>query len=240
VKKYTTDTFFNGQIQVKQDSIGYRFSIDAVLLAYFTKPRPSEKILDLGTGCGIIPLIMGYRNPELIIHAIEVQPDLAELAALNIKDNHMQGRILIRHQDMKTLKPDDIGGPVDLIVCNPPYRKPNSGRINPVRQRALARHEIKATLFDVIRTAQRLLRTGGRFVTIYTADRLADLIAHMRSDQIEPKMMRIIHSTWNTEAKLILVEGIKGGRPGIKIASPLIIYDEHGNYTDAVNLMFQP
>jgi len=240
VQKYTTDTFFNGQIQVKQDPSGYRFSIDAVLLAYHADPRPGEKILDLGTGCGIIPLIIGYRNPESSIHAVEVQPALAELAALNVRDNQMQDRILIRCQDMKTLKPDDIGGPVDLVVCNPPYRRPNSGRINPVPQKALARHEIEATLIDVVRAAHRMLRTAGRFVTIYAAERLSDLISQMRCDHIEPKLMRIIHSAWNTEAKLVLVAGIKGGRPGLKIEPPLIIYDEHGKYSAEVNLMFQP
>ena len=238
MQKYTTDTFFNGQIQVKQFPCGYRFSIDAVLLAYHANPCPGEKILDLGTGCGIIPLIIGHRNPELSIHAVEVQPDLADLAALNVKENQMQDRILIRCQDMKTLKPDDIGGPVDLVICNPPYHRLNSGRINPVQQKALARHEIKATLFDVVRTARRLLRTAGRFVTIYAAERLTDLIPQMRSDHIEPKLLQIIHSAWNIEAKLVLVEGIKGGRPGLKIAPPLVIYDEYGNYTDEVNLMF--
>ena len=240
MQKYTNDTFFNGQIQVKQDPSGYRFSIDAILLAYHANPRPGEKILDLGTGCGIIPLIISHRNPEFIIHAVEVQPALADLAVLNAKENQMQDRILIRCQDMKTLKPVDIGGPVDLVVCNPPYRRQKSGRINPIQQKAVARHEIKATLFDVVQTARRLLRTAGRFVTIYTAERATDLISQMRSDHIEPKTMQIIHSAPNTEGKLILVEGIKGGRPGLKIAPPLAIYDEFGNYTEAVSLMFQP
>lgn len=240
MKEYTTDTFFNGQLKVVQEPSGYRFSIDAVLLAHHAVRCPGEKILDLGSGCGIIPLIMAFRNPALSLHAVEVQPELADLAALNVKENHMQDRIQVYCLDMKSLKPDDIGGSVDLVVCNPPYRRKNSGRVNPIEQKALARHEIKATLGDVVRTARRLLRPAGRFVTIYAADRTTDLIAQMRNDHIEPKIMQVIYSAWNTGGKLILIEGIKGGRPGLKIAPPLVIYNEDGNYTDQANLMFQP
>lgn len=239
MNQYTTDTFFNGQLKVKQESSGYRFSIDAVLLAHHAIGSPGEKILDLGTGCGIIPLIMAFKNPDLSVHAVEVQPDLADLAALNVEENHMQDRIRVYCLDMKSLRPDDIGGPVDLVVCNPPYRRKNSGRVNPIEQKALARHEIKATLGDVVGAARRLLRPAGRFVTIYAVDRTTDLIAQMRKDRIEPKIMQVIYSAWNTDGKLISIEGVKGGRPGLRIAPPLVIYDGDGNYTDQVNMMFK-
>ncbi len=239
MQEYTTDTFFNGQLKVIQEPSGYRFSVDAVLLAHHAIGCPGEKILDLGTGCGIIPLIMAFKNPALSVHAVEVQSELADLAALNVKENHMQDRIQVYRLDMKSLKPDGIGGPVDLVVCNPPYRRKHSGRVNPIQQKALARHEIKATLGDVVRTARRMLRTAGRFVTIYAADRTTDLIAQMRNDHIEPKIMQVIYSAWNTDGKLILIEGVKGGRPGLKIAPPLLIYDEDGNYTDQVSVMFK-
>ncbi len=240
MKDFSTDTFFNGKIKVKQNRSGYRFSIDAVLLAYHAGKCPGGRILDLGTGCGIIPLIMAYRNPKLTVYGIEVQKELADIATINVKSNNMENQIAIFCRDMKELNCDMISGPVDMVVSNPPYRKVLSGRMNPDQQRAVARHEIKATLFDVIETARRMLLTSGKIVMVYSSDRLTDIITQMRSFNIEPKFLRTIHSNGNSEAKLILVEGIKGGRPGATIASPLIIYRKDGSYTSEVKQMFMP
>ena len=236
----TTDTFFNGRIAVQQNRSGYRFSIDAVLIAHHTKPRPGDTVLDLGTGCGIIPLILVYREPEIKVYGIEVQEKLADIASLNIGQNKMSGNITIFCMDMKKLKYDMVSGPVDLVVSNPPYRRAESGRINPDRERAVARHEIKVTLYDVVETASRMLRVSGRFIIVYPAERMTDILTQMRTSGIEPKFLRTIHSERNTEAKLILAEGIKGGRPGIKIGPPLIIYSKNGSYTDEVERMFLP
>ena len=237
---YTTDTFFNGRIQVKQNRTGYRFSIDAVLLAYQAAPRSGDKVIDLGTGCGIISLVMAFRNPDITVYAIEVQEKLAQVAIANVKNNHLQDRITVLGADMKTIKPDMTAGPVDLVVCNPPYRRPGSGRISPHNQRAVARHELKANLQDVTGSARRMLKTAGRFVVIYTAERTTDIFCQMRTDGIEPKCIRTIHSNSRSEAKLVLIEGIKGGNPGLKIAPPLMVYDENGDYTDEVQQMFEP
>ena len=236
----TTDTFLNGCIKVSQNRSGYRFSIDSILLASNAGPRPGDKVLDLGTGCGIIPLILAYREPNLKIFGIELQKELADIAASNVKENQMDGSITIICKDIKELKNDMISGPVDLVVSNPPYRKAESGRINPDAQRAVARHEIKVSLNDITATVRRVLLTAGRFVTIYSAERITDLLTHLRSAGIEPKFLRMIHSGVKTEAKLVLVEGIKGGRPGVKIGPPLIIYDEKGAYTQEVEKMFLP
>lgn len=236
----TADTFFNGRIRVKQNRAGYRFSIDAVLIAGLTIPSPDDTVLDLGTGCGIIPLILAYRHPKIKVHGIEVQQQLADLAIINVEENRMKDRITIHCMDMKKLKHDMMSGPVDLVVSNPPYRKAESGRINPDQQRAVARHEIKATLSDVVETAQRMLRTAGRFVTVYPAERMADILIQMRSAGLEPKSLRTVHSDRHTDAKLIIVEGKKGGRPGLKIGSPVIIYRKDGSYTDEVQEMFKP
>ncbi len=240
MKDFSTDTFFNGNIKVKQNMSGYRFSIDAVLLAYHAGKCSGSRILDLGTGCGIIPLIMAYRNPELTVYGIEVQKELADIATINVKSNNMENQISVLCRDMKDLNYDMISGPVDMVVSNPPYRKISSGRMNPDQQRAVARHEIKATLLDVIETARRMLHTSGRIVTVYSSDRITDIITQMRSFNIEPKFLRSIHSNENSEAKMILVEGIKGGRPGVTIAPPLIIYNKNGSYTDEVKQMFLP
>jgi tRNA1Val (adenine37-N6)-methyltransferase len=240
MKPLTKDTFFNGRIIVKQDRSGYRFSIDSILLARHADPRPGDKVLDLGTGCGIIPIILAYRDPNLNIFGIEVQKELADIACFNVEENHMSHIITILCKDMKELKNDMISGPVDLVVSNPPYRKAESGRINPDIQRALARHEIKVSLLDIIATVRRVLRTAGRFVTIYSAERLTDLMTHLRSEGIEPKFIRMVHSGIKTEAKLVLVEGIKGGRPGTKIGPPLLLYDGNGSYTQEVEEMLSP
>jgi tRNA1Val (adenine37-N6)-methyltransferase len=240
MSSHTIDTFFNGRIRIRQNQAGYRFSIDAVLLAYHATPQAGDKVLDLGTGCGIIPLIMAYRQPNIRLYAIDVQTKLAGLAAVNVKKNKYDDRITVYCMDMKLLRPDMTAGFVDLVVCNPPYRRQGSGRINPSRQRAIARHELKVDLRTVVNTARRMLRTAGRFVTIYTAERIADILAEMRVAGLEPKYIRMIHSDPDADAGLILAKGIKGGRPGLKIAPPLFVYDSKGHYTNEVQKMFEP
>src|SRR5210317_2172391 len=118
---YTTDTFFNGKIRITQERAGYRFSIDAVLLANFAVPRSGDQVLELGTGCGIIPLILAYRQPQIEIYGVEVQAELAELAVSNVRENQLHDRISVICADMKSLRPAMTAGPVDLVVCNPPF-----------------------------------------------------------------------------------------------------------------------
>jgi tRNA1Val (adenine37-N6)-methyltransferase len=236
----TADTFFNGKITVRQNRSGYRFSIDAVLLAHHADPGPGKTVVDLGSGCGIISMILAYRRPDTRIYGIELQKDLADMAALNVAESAMADRVSIICADMKTFPTDMVDGPVYLVVSNPPYRLANSGRVNPDAQRARARHEIAVTLEDVIQTAYRVLAVTGRLVMIYPAERITDIMTCMRSSGIEPKFLRTIHSGRRTEAKRILVEGVKGGHPGMKIDVPLIIYHQDGSYTDEVKKMFQP
>jgi len=240
VEPLTTDSFFDGRIRIKQHQYGYRFSIDAVILAHHADPKPGDKVVDLGTGCGIVPLILAYRHPNLNVYGVEIQAELAAISEQNILENHLDDRISILHEDMNTLKINRVCGPVDLVISNPPYRKAHSGRINPNRQRAVARHEIRTTLGDVIETARRLLRPFGHYLSIYTADRMTDMFTQLRSAGLEPKFLRSIHSTRNSEAKLILVEALKGGGPGIKIGPSLIIYQTDGSYTAEVENMFAP
>lgn len=236
----TKDTFFNGRLIVNQSASGYRFSIDSVILANLAVVKRGQRVLDLGTGCGIIPLIMAWRNPDAgPIYGVEIQAELADTAAENVRQNRMESRITIRCTDMKTLAPEATDGPFDAVVCNPPHYKNNSGRINPDTQRAIARHEITVTLDDMAATAQRMLCRAGRLILIYPAERLVDLACAMRNAGIEPKRLRFIHSTAGTEAKRVFVEGIAGKRPGAKIAAPLNIYDAAGHYTPETAAMFE-
>ena len=236
----TTDGFLNGRLTILQKSDGYRFSVDAVILANSIDPKSGESVLDLGTGCGIIPLILSYRNPGATITGVEVQPALAGLAKKNVRFNQMQDRIEIVQADMRqmVLPPERNG--FDWVICNPPYRKPLSGRLNPNTEKALARHEIKVDLEQLVATVRKMLYTGGRFVTIYPAERLSDLICQMRGYGIEPKKIRCIHSKYGQNAKLILVHGIKGGRPGVTIEPPLSVYNENGGYTREIEAMMMP
>jgi tRNA1Val (adenine37-N6)-methyltransferase len=239
VSERTTDTFFRRQLEVAQAKAGYRFSIDAVLLAHYIRPQADDVIVDLGTGCGIIPLVLAFRHPGLRLYGVEVQPELAELARLNVAANHFTDRTTILEQDMKEIRPADVGSPIDWVISNPPFRSVGSGRMNPNQQRAIARHEIKASLEDVIGSADRLLSLGGRFATIYSSERLVDMTGRMRAAGLEPKQMRLIHSKESREAKLFLMLGIKGANAGLTVEAPLIVYNEDGTYTAEVARMLE-
>lgn len=236
----TEDTFFNGHLRLKQHRGGYRYSIDAVILASAVQPKPGETLVDLGTGCGIIPLILAYRHPGIRIWGVELQASLAAVAEANIRENEMTSRVTVVRGDMRDIRPRMVEAPVDTVVSNPPYRRGRSGRVNPDEERALARHEIAITLPDILRVSRSLLKTGGRFIVIYTANRIADLLWHMRNERIEPKRLRTVHSHAGKEARLVLIEGTKDGSPGMVVAPPLIVYSEHGGYSAEVQAMFAP
>jgi tRNA1Val (adenine37-N6)-methyltransferase len=236
----TTDTFFNGKVAVCQTRRGYRFSIDAVLLAAAVQPKPGEVVIDMGTGCGVVPIILAFRYPQARFIGIELQLSLARLAEQNVTANHMQNQITILHQDMRSIKPDSIERPVDWVVSNPPYRPADSGRMNPNTERAVARHEIHLRLDELMQVCRGVLKTGGRFAVIYPCERLVDLFGEMRSAGIEPKWMQSVHSRKDDTAKLALVKGIMRGRPGLTISPPMVIYDADGRYTRSVEMMMEP
>jgi len=237
---FSSDTFFNDRLRIRQYKSGYRFSIDAIFLSYYAGLYGHDVVLDLGTGCGVIPLIMAYRNPKLRIYGVEVQKELAEIAAFNVKDNQMADRIIILCQDMVTLTKKDIPLPIDMVVCNPPYRKRASGRINPNTQRAVARHEIQTDLSGILNTASRILDISGRFITIYPAVRTAEILSQMHASGLEPKFLRMIHSFHHSNSSFVLVEARQGGNSGLTIGPPLFIYQNDGRYTEEIENMFLP
>ena len=151
----------------------------------------------------------------------------------------MEDRITILCEDMVALRGDMLPKSADIVVCNPPYRKAESGRISPNQQRAIARHEIRVTLYEVVETACRMLDVSGRFITIYPAERTLDILSQMRASDLEPKWLCNIHSYRHSNAALVLIEGIKGGHSGMKIKPPLIIYREDDTYTDEVEKMME-
>ena len=236
----TSDTFFNGNVTVCQTRQGYRFSIDAVLLAAAVLPKPGELVMDMGTGCGVVPILMAFRHPGVRFIGVELQSSLARLAAQNVTANHMGDKIEILHKDIRSITQDAIEGPVDWVISNPPYRPTDSGRMNPNTERAVARHEIHLRLNELMQVCRGLLKTGGRFAAIYPVERLVELFEEMRSAGIEPKWMQSVHSRIEDSAKLVLVKGKMRGRPGLKVSPPLVVYDTDGQYTPCVGKMMAP
>ncbi|MBM4331922.1 MAG: tRNA1(Val) (adenine(37)-N6)-methyltransferase [Deltaproteobacteria bacterium] len=234
----TLETLLGGRLKILQKKSGYRFSVDALLLAHFTEVRLKDCLIDLGTGCGILPLILTCRKKAENVIGVEIQPSLADLARRNAALNHLSSRIEIWEKDLKTLKREIPGGTFDVVVSNPPYRKVGSGRINPGLEKALARHEIKAALNDILKAAHHLLKEKGRLNMIYPASRAADLIHEMRKSHLEPKLWQFVHSHQKDEARLMLLEAVKGGQAQVKVLPPLYLYDSVGQYTTEAQELF--
>jgi len=219
----TFDTFFDGKVQVLQKQRGYRFSVDAVLLSRFIRIGKNEKAIDLGTGCGILPLLLSQMTTVDSLVAIEIQKELADLAEKNVILNHLEDRISILHQDFRDLRNTFPAGSFDVAFSNPPYRKRFTGRTNPSIEKAIARHEIKATLDDLISIASYLLTSKGRCYLIYPASRAVDLMVTLRGKRLEPKRMQWVHPSRDEEAKFVLVEALKTTGVELKIMKPLIL-----------------
>jgi len=210
-----------------------------VLLAGLTRAHPHDRIVDLGTGCGVIPLILAYRNLGKRIVGLEIQPELVELAKQNVQVNGFAGKVQIHHRDFREVSKDIRPANFDLVISNPPYRRLRSGRLNPDGQRAIARHELKSSITDVIRVASTLLGHGGRLSIIYPATRLAHLLVAANDYHLAPKQLTVIHSDAVSVARLVHLECRKGAGEELQIAPPLFIYREDKTYTEAVRLMYQ-
>jgi len=220
------DDFEGGKLRLIQSRTGYRFSIDAILLSEFVTIKRDDVVVDLGAGCGIIPLMLLLKRPIGHAYALDIQWGLAYQTARNAMLNGFEDRMSVVMGDLRT--PPFSSKCADVVVCNPPYRRQESGRINPDRQKAIARHEILASLDDILRAAMEMLKPKGRLAMIYPAERLADLIFRIRSFGMEPKRLRMIYPSMNSEAKLALLEAFIGGRAGLKVLPPLV---DQGDYT---------
>lgn len=220
------DSFLDGRLQVIQSGKGYRFSVDALLLADFVSTRKGDRVVDLGTGCGIIPLLMLCSRAVSKVTGLEIQKELAVQAVRNARLNRLEHKMLVVRGDLR--RPPFRNGIFHVAVCNPPYRRAKSGRINPDRERAIARHEILTSLDDILRSARLLLRGKGRMAMIYPSERLTDLLANMRGVGLEPKRLQFVHSDLKFEAKLVLVEAVCEGRPGVKVLPPI---PDQGKYS---------
>jgi len=238
---YTEDTLFDGRIKCLQHRTGYRFSVDAVLLGNFIQPKPGDRILDLGCGCGIVSLILAYRWPSVSITGLEIQPGLAALAKKNTTLNNWQDRIKIIHGDCKEIGKIFDPGSFDWVVSNPPYRRPGSGRVNPEAEQALARHEQAADLASVTKAAVWAVRKRGRAAFIYPASRGAAVITEIKEQGLEPKKMLSIFSYPGTAASLVILEAVKQGGEELIILPPFYVYKERdGEYSPEMAGYYSP
>ena len=220
----TLDRFFDGKLEILQRKKGYRFSVDAILLSQFIKIRRNERAIDLGTGCGILPLLLSHTTKGSSFLAVEIQTELAELAIKNVHSNDLDNRVSILCRDWRTLKETLPPGSFDVVFSNPPYRKYRTGRVNPTLEKAIARHEIKGTIGDLISIASYLLRPKGRCYLIYPASRIVDLLFTLRSKKLEPKRIQLVYPRFNEEAKFILIESIKASGVELRMMEPLILH----------------
>jgi tRNA1Val (adenine37-N6)-methyltransferase len=218
-------------IKLFQAKDGYRFSVDALLLENFISAKRLEKGIELGAGSGIISILLAKRLKGTKIIAVEIQNNLAERATRNVNLNSLADRIEILQKDIKDLKKIYPANKFDFVFSNPPFRKTKTGRLSIYEERAVARHEIEITLPDLIRTASYLIKHSGKFFMIYHPFRLAELISLLQKAKLEPKRMRFVHSKIGDEAKMVLIEAVKGSGTWLKIAPPLYIYEKNSVYT---------
>jgi len=234
----TLDEILNGLVRVFQKKRGYRFSIDALLLAHFVSLQARSRALDLGTGSGIVPLILAQRFPHTSWTGLEIQAKMAALAGKNVELNDLRERVSIVHGDARKARSIFPAHSFDAVTCNPPYRKINSGRINPSEEKAIARHEIEGSLKDFLQAARYLLKPGGRFFAVYPAKRLVELVSLFRANSMEPKRMRLVFTNETSNAVFVLAEGRRGSREEVKIEPSLFIYDQDKRYTGQMNDIF--
>lgn len=218
-------------IRLFQAKNGYRFSVDALLLENFISTARASKGIELGTGSGIISILLAKRLKEAELTAVELQYSLAERARRNVSINGLDGKVEILSKDIKELKSVFSTNTFDFVYSNPPFRKTETGRMSIHEERAVARHEVEMTLPDLVKTAAYLLKHSGRFFLIYHPFRLTELIELLRQSRLEPKKMRFVHSAQGEEAKMVLIEAMKGAGTWLTIEPPLYLYNTDTTYT---------
>ncbi len=238
------DSLFDGKLVCYQHKSGYRFSIDSVLLAHFADVRKNEKILDLGTGCGVIGLILCYRHQakKISLTGIEYQSDLADLALANIAENGFQKQFSVIREDLNryrtVVKPESFS----LVTANPPFYAQGSGRVNKNIEATAARHQGESGLVGFLEAAAFAVKNRGRVVLIYPAESISALISLLQGQRLIPKKIQFIYPYPESDnANLVIVEAMKNGGTSSSVFAPLYIYQfKNGPYTKQVESMFLP
>ena len=217
-----------GGLELIQDPKKFCFGVDAVFLSDFVRIRPGENVLDLGTGNGIIPVLLSAKTEARHITGLEIQADTAEMARRSVAHNHLEDRIDIVTGDIKEAAELFKPAFFDVITTNPPYMLVDHGMRNLDDAKAIARHEVLCSLDDILRESMRLMQDKSRFYMIHRPFRLTEIMIKMHQYKIEPKRIRFVHPYIDKEPAMVLIEGVRGARPRVTVEPPLIIYDRNG------------
>ena len=228
------DLELNG-LKIIQNKDGFCFGMDSVLLSDFAKEiKKNSSILDMGTGTGILGILLSAKTQDTKITGVEIQPEVAQMAQRSVELNQLEERINILCEDIKKLKEIYEAGSFDAIVTNPPYKKKGTGGMNENEAKLISRHEITASLEDFISIASYLLKDQGSIYMVHRPERLADIMVNLRKYKLEPKVIKFVYPNQEKEPNLILMKATKNARPFLKIEKPIYIYDAQGNYTKDV------
>ena len=227
------DLHRNGYMLI-QDPKRFCFGVDAVLLSGFAKAAKGDKVLDLGTGTGVIPILMEAKTNAAHFTGLEIQEESAEMAQRSVALNGLEDKIDIVCGDIKEADRLFKAASFDVITTNPPYMNTGGGIQNDFSPKAIARHEVLCTLDDIARVSSRLLKFGGKLYMVHRPHRITDILCTLRQYKLEPKVIRFVHSYQSKEPVMVLVEAARSGKPMTKVLPPLIVYNEDGSYTDEI------
>lgn len=220
--------------RIIQKKKGFCFGMDAVLLSGFAQVKEGEVAVDLGTGTGIIPILLEAKTKGKHFTGLEIQEEVAEMAGRSVRLNQLENRVDIVRGDIKEASRLFGKASFDVVTSNPPYMNDNHGLKNPELPKAIARHEVFCTLDDVCREASLLLKSGGRFYMVHRPHRLAEIITALKTYKLEPKRMKLVHPFVDKESNMVLIEAVRGGRSMMKVEAPIIVYREPGVYTQEI------
>ena len=221
-------------LKIIQKTDGFCFGMDAVLLSGFATVKPGEKVLDMGTGTGIIPLLLSAKTKGEHFTGLEIQDVIADMAARSVNLNHLEEKIEIVNGDIKEASRIFGAASFDVVTTNPPYMNDAHGLKNPTEVKAISRHEVLCTLEDVVREGAKVLKSGGRMYMVHRPHRLIEIITAMKQYKLEPKRMKMVHPFLDKEANMVLIEAVKGGGSWLKMEAPIVVYQETGVYTDEI------
>ena len=227
------DLGINGY-QIIQKEQGFCFGMDAVLLSDFAQVKNGGRVLDLGTGTGILPILMEAKTKAVHLTGLEIQPEMAKMAARSVKLNHLEDKIEIVEGDIKEASAIFSHDSFDTITSNPPYMIGQHGLRNPDMPKAIARHEVLCNLEDVVSQASKVLKERGRFYMVHRPFRLAEIMNVLTKYRLEPKRMQLVYPYIDREPNMVLIEALKGGNSRVTVEPPLIVYKEPGVYTENI------
>lgn len=228
------DLEFKG-LKIIQSPSCFCFGIDAVLLSDFAKEiKKNSVVADLCSGNGIVSILLSSKCEASKFYAVEIQQNIANMAARSIELNHLQDKIEVLNTDLKLLPDTFENGTFDSIVCNPPYMKANSGLINDCEEKIIARHEIMCSLEDVISVSAKLLKNSGTFYMVHRPDRLVDIISLLRKYRLEPKVLQLVQPFADKAPNLLLIKAVKNAKAFLKMSKSLVVYNSDGSYTEDI------